>query len=57
MSVLVMLYGQSGTGKSASLRNFNPDGVAVINVSGKPLPFKSNLKTAVSNDYRRIAKT
>lgn len=57
MSVLVMLYGQSGTGKTSSLRNFNPDDVAVINVSGKPLPFKSNLKTAVSNDYRRIAKT
>ena len=25
MSVLVMVYGQSGTGKSTSLRNFNRD--------------------------------
>ena len=57
MSVLVMIYGQSGTGKSTSLRNFAEDQVAIINVSGKPLPFKSDLKTAVSNDYSMIAKT
>ena len=38
MAVLVMIYGQSGTGKSTSLRNFTNDEVAVINVSGKPLP-------------------
>lgn len=57
MAVLVMVYGQSGTGKSTSLRNFGEDQVAVINVSGKPLPFRSALKTAVSNDYQMITKT
>lgn len=38
MAVLVMIYGQSGTGKSTSLRNFSRDDVAIVNVSGKPLP-------------------
>lgn len=45
MSILVNIYGQSGTGKSTSLRNFTNDDVAIINVSGKPLPFRSDLKT------------
>ena len=45
MAVLVMIYGQSGTGKSTSLRNFSRDDVAIVNVSGKPLPFRNNLKT------------
>ena len=36
MSVLVMIYGQSGTGKSTSLRNFSREDVAIVNVSGKP---------------------
>lgn len=56
MSVLVMLFGESGAGKSTSLRNFTNDEVAIINVSGKPMPFKSDLKTASSNDYQIIAE-
>ncbi len=54
MAVLVMVYGHSGSGKSASLRNFNPEQVAVINVLGKPLPFRSNMKTYITNDYGKI---
>ncbi len=50
-----MIYGQSGTGKSTALRNFTNDDVAIINVSGKPLPFRSDLKTLSSNDYQTIA--
>lgn len=56
MSILVAEYGQSGTGKSTSLRNFTNDEVAVINVSGKPLPFRSDLKTLSSNDYQMISQ-
>lgn len=56
MSILVQIYGQSGTGKSTSLRNMTNDEVAIINVSGKPLPFRSDLKTLSSNDYLTIAK-
>lgn len=56
MSILVQIYGQSGTGKSTSLRNFTNDEVAIINVSGKPLPFRSDLKTLSSNDYLTISQ-
>jgi len=51
---LVMIYGQSGTGKSTSLRNFEPDEVSVINVSGKPLPFRKKLPVFNTDDYRQI---
>lgn len=49
-----MIYGQSGTGKSTSLRNFSEDEVAVINVSGKPMPFRNKLKTYNTDDYGKI---
>lgn len=54
MSVLVMIYGQSGTGKSTSLRNFKSDEVAVVNVSGKPLPFRGDIKPYNSDNYAKI---
>ena len=55
MAVLVMIYGQSGTGKSTSLRNFADDEVAVINVSGKPLPFRNKLTTYDTDSYTKIS--
>ena len=55
MSVLTMIYGESGSGKSTSFRNFTNDEVAIINVSGKPMPFRSDLKTLSSNDYLTIS--
>lgn len=54
MSVLVMVYGQSGTGKSTSLRNFKNEEVAVVNVSGKPLPFRGDIKPYNSDNYQKI---
>ena len=54
MAVLCMVYGQSGTGKSTSLRNFQYEDVSVINVSGKPLPFRRKLPTANTDEYKRI---
>jgi hypothetical protein len=56
MAVLVMVYGQSGTGKSTSLRNFEPNEVSVINVSGKPMPFRKKLPTCITNNYQEIMK-
>lgn len=56
MAIIVMIYGQSGTGKSTSLRNFATDDVAIVNVSGKPLPFKNKLKTYNSDNYAKIEK-
>jgi len=54
MGVPVMIMGESGSGKSASMRNFTSKEIGVINVSGKPLPFKSDIKTFRSDDYMQI---
>lgn len=54
MAIIVMIYGQSGTGKSTSLRNFKPEDVCIVNVSGKPLPFRNKHKTFNTDDYMSI---
>lgn len=55
-SVPVLLIGQSGSGKSTSLRNFTKDEVAVVNVLGKPLPFKSDIHAPKCDNYDTILK-
>ena len=55
-SVPVLLIGASGSGKSTSLRNFKGDEVAVVNVLGKPLPFKTDIKAGKCDDYATILK-
>lgn len=40
MGLPVLILGESGSGKSASLRNFKKDELVVYNVAGKPLPFR-----------------
>ncbi|KKI51790.1 AAA family ATPase [Christensenella hongkongensis] len=57
MGIPVMILGQSGSGKSASLRNFKEDEVGVVNVLGKPFPFRNKLKTLITTDYQEIIKT
>jgi hypothetical protein len=37
---LVLIMGESGTGKSTAIRTLNPAETAIINVLDKPLPFK-----------------
>ena len=54
MGVPVLIMGPSGSGKSASMRNFSPDEVGVINVAGKPLPFRGKLPTFATSDYNQI---
>lgn len=44
MGIPVLILGESGSGKSTSLRNFGSDEVGIINVASKPLPFKSEIK-------------
>lgn len=56
MAVIVMVYGESGTGKSTSLRNFQPGECSVINVSKKPLPFRNSLPVAKTDSYKDIDK-
>jgi len=50
MSIAAMILGQSGTGKSASLRNMSPADTLLIQVIGKPLPFKSSAWRLVDKD-------
>lgn len=41
MSIVTMVLGESGTGKTASLRNMQPADTLLIQAVKKPLPFKS----------------
>lgn len=54
MGVPILILGASGSGKSASLRNFSPDEVGVFNVASKPLPFRKKLKLVNGNNYEVI---
>lgn len=56
MGIPVMILGESGSGKSASMRNFSPDEIGVINVCGKPLPFRTQIKSFSSDNYMSIEK-
>lgn len=44
MAQKVLIMGESGTGKSTSLRNCDPATTAVVNPVGKPLPFKNHFE-------------
>jgi hypothetical protein len=48
MGLPVLIIGKSGSGKSASLRNFK-ENIGIINVLGKALPFKNDF-TPVTED-------
>ena len=54
MALGVLISGESGTGKSASLRNFSKNEVGVINVVGKPLPFKNDITTYKTDNYLNV---
>ncbi|MCU4521975.1 MULTISPECIES: ATP-binding protein [Acinetobacter] len=53
MSIATLILGQSGTGKSASLRNLNPQHVLLIQVIKKPLPFRSPNWTYITPDNKQ----
>lgn len=54
MSVATMILGQSGTGKSTSLRNMDPTETLLIQVISKPLPFRSKDWKPVTKDGGNI---
>lgn len=57
MSIGVFILGNSGTGKTTSLRNFKSDEILYINVAKKPLPFRAAFAETVEGDsYVQIAK-
>ena len=49
MAEKILIIGESGTGKSTSVRNCNPDITAIVNPVGKPLPFKGARKFETLN--------
>ena len=57
MGVAVLILGASGSGKSTSLRNFKRGEVCVLNVAGKPLPFRGNLDVVNNATYESIWAT
>jgi hypothetical protein len=52
MGIPILVIGESGTGKSTSIRNLKNAGI--INVYGKPLPFKNSMKTVNLDDCEKI---
>ena len=48
MGVPILIMGESGSGKSYSLRTLDPKTTAVFNVQGKPLPFREASEFAQS---------
>lgn len=55
MGIPVLIMGESGSGKSCSLRNFDKSEVVIYNIAGKPLPFRNQLNKADNVSYTQIA--
>ena len=54
MGIPVLVIGASGSGKSASMRHMKE--VGLINVIGKPLPFKNDIPFVETDDYTKVKK-
>lgn len=57
MAIPVLILGQSGTGKSYSMKNFNEDEICLISVQKSLLPFRKKFtETVVTDKYSEIIK-
>lgn len=56
MGIPVLILGESGSGKSTSLRNFEEGQIGIFNVASKPLPFRKKLPKVDGSSYRTILK-
>lgn len=54
MGIPVLIMGESGSGKSASLRTFEPEDVSIFNVASKPMPFRKKLPSKATSNYEEI---
>lgn len=57
MGMPVLVIGESGSGKSTSLRNFNIDEVGIFEVANKRLPFQKKLNVLQNATYEQIVKS
>ena len=55
MGVPVLVMGESGSGKTFSLRNFQPDEVGIFSVEKGRLPFKGDFKVKKRATYKDIS--
>lgn len=51
-----MILGESGSGKSSSMRNFEPGEIGIFNVASKPLPFRKKLPKVDGATYDTIKR-
>ncbi|MBW6409017.1 ATP-binding protein [Clostridium weizhouense] len=54
MGLPVLILGESGSGKSTSMRNFEDGEVGIFNVASKPLPFRKKLPKLNGASYKQI---
>lgn len=57
MGTSVLVLGHSGSGKSTSMRNFEPEEIGIFNVAGKPLPFRKKLSRMDHATYGGIMQS
>lgn len=64
MGIPVLVIGESGSGKTASLRNFEAEEIGIFSVSSKPMPFRKKLPvmkpatySAMYNSWRRAKES
>ena len=54
MGIPVLVMGESGSGKTYSIRNFKPDEVGIFSVEKGRLPFKGEFKVKKNASYKDI---
>ena len=58
MGIPVLILGETGTGKSTSMRNFDSGQLGIFNVASKPLPFRKKMTNKIDGaTYKKIAES
>jgi len=57
MGIPCLILGDSGSGKSTALRNFDEKEIGIFNVASKPLPFRKKLMRIDGAGYDNIRKS
>ena len=54
MGIPVLVLGESGSGKSTALRNFEPNEIGIFNIASKPLPFRKEMSSVNGSSYAKL---